>query len=220
MRAFLSATCQHGAAFCTFFIFDCEGFFQRRVRAKPSNPDGAFPHSKLGQLMTLKATTRIRTELSKTLLITLGVIAAAASTANTARADDLIVKFDQSQILRLPRPAAEIIVGNPSIADVAIQAGNILVVTGKSFGITNIIALDSERNIIQDQRVAVRRDEAGVVNLHKGIARHTFACLPQCNPTLTVGDDVGYMSAVLKQSKDKMTFSEGTNSDQGQQGGN
>ena len=73
--------------------------------------------------------------------------------AHDAVADDLIVKFDQSEILRLPRPAAEIIIGNPSIADVAIQAGNILVVTGKSFGITTFIALDAERNVIQDQRI-------------------------------------------------------------------
>ena len=115
---------------------------------------------------------------------------------------------------------AEIIVGNPSIADVAIQSGNILVITGKSFGITNIIALDAERNVIQDQRVSVRRDEAGVVNLHKGIARQTYACLPQCNPTITVGDDAAYMSTVLRLSKEKMAFSEGAQQDSGQQAGN
>jgi Flp pilus assembly secretin CpaC len=153
-------------------------------------------------------------------LLTAGLAALGSLTVSPVRAEDLIVKFDQSQILRLSRPAAEIIVGNPSIADVTIQTGNILVVTGKSFGITNIIALDAERNIIQDQRVSVRRDEAGVVNLHKGISRHTFACMPQCNPTITVGDDVGFMSSVLTQSKNKMTFSEGVQQDNGQNGGN
>ena len=158
--------------------------------------------------------------IARRILATAATVVAATAMAASAYAEDLIVKFDQSQILRLPRPAAEIIVGNPSIADVAIQSGNILVVTGKSFGITNIIALDAERNVIQDQRVAVRRDEAGVVNLHKGISRHTYACLPQCNPTITVGDDVAYMAAVLKESKEKMAFSEGTQSDSGQQAGN
>ena len=134
-----------------------------------------------------------------------------------ARAEDLVVKFDQSQIIRLSRPAAEIIIGNSSIADVAIQSGNILVVTGKSFGITNIIALDTERNVIQDQRIAVRRDETGVVNITKGTARQTYACLPQCNPTITVGDDITYMNMVLDASQKKMKFSEGANStsDQG-----
>lgn len=153
-------------------------------------------------------------------LIVAGLALLSGPVMSPALADDLVVKFDQSQILRLSRPAAEIIVGNPSIADVSIQSGNILVVTGKSFGITNIIALDAERNIIQDQRVTVRRDEAGVVNLHKGIARHTFACMPQCNPTITVGDDVTFMSSVLTQSKNKMTFSEGVQQDSGQNAGN
>src|SRR5690348_1253498 len=73
--------------------------------------------------------------------------------AAPASAADLIVRYDQSQLLRLPRPASEIIVGNPSIADVTLQDGNLLVVTGKTFGITNIIALDTDHNVIQDQRV-------------------------------------------------------------------
>ena len=55
-------------------------------------------------------------------------------------------------------PGAEVIIGNPSIADVTIQGGNLLVVTGKTFGVTNIIALDAQRNVIQDQRVVVEQD--------------------------------------------------------------
>ena len=114
----------------------------------------------------------------------------------TATAGDLIVRYDQSQLLRLPRPATEIIVGNPSIADVALQDGNLLVVTGKTFGITNIIALDSERNVIQDQRVMVERDDRRVVNLHKGSTRFTYACTPNCEPTLTIGDDKTFFDNV------------------------
>jgi Flp pilus assembly secretin CpaC len=97
-------------------------------------------------------------------------------------ADDLIVKYDRSQLPRLPRPASEIIIGHPAIADIAIQSGNLLVVTGKSFGITNIIALDAERNVIQDQRVLVRRDDAKVVNLQRGSERQTFNCTPNAIP--------------------------------------
>ena len=137
-----------------------------------------------------------------------------------AAAEDLIVKFDQSQILRLSRPAAEIIIGNPSIADVAIQSGNILVVTGKSFGITNVIALDGERNIIQDQRVFVQRDEVGVVNVTKGTARQTYACAPQCNPTITIGDDQTFLETNIKVSSAKMKFSESSGGGEpAQQGG-
>ena len=129
--------------------------------------------------------------------------------ASTATAADLIVRYDQSQLLRLPRPATEVIIGNPSIADVTLQDGNLLVVTGKTFGITNIIALDAEHNIIQDQRVMVERDDRRVVNLHKGSTRFTYTCTPNCEPTLTIGDDKAFFDSVRDANSTKMKFSEG-----------
>jgi hypothetical protein len=144
------------------------------------------------------------------------VLAAVALAATHAAADDLIVKYDQSQLLRLSRPAAEIIIGNPTIADVSVQGGNLLVITGKSFGITNIIALDAERTVIQDQRVLVQRDERKVVNLQKGGKRESYNCSPQCNPSITVGDDTQYFDAVAKNSERKIKLSEG----QAEAGGN
>jgi len=136
-------------------------------------------------------------------------LGAFAGEATRAKAEDLIVKYDQSQLLRLARPATEIIIGNPTIADVSIQAGNLLVVTGKSFGITNMIVLDADRNVIQEHRVMVQRDEQRVVNLHKGGKRESYSCSPQCNPTVTVGDDTQYMNSVAKDSERKIKMSEG-----------
>ena len=69
------------------------------------------------------------------------------------------------------------------------QSGNLLVITGKSFGITNVIALDANRNVIQDQRVLVKRDEGKVVNLHRGTDRQSYNCTPQCNPSIVIGDE-------------------------------
>ena len=129
--------------------------------------------------------------------------------ASAATAADLIVRYDQSQLLRLPRPATEVIIGNPSIADVSLQDGNLLVVTGKTFGITNIIALDGEHNIIQDQRVMVERDDRRVVNLHKGSTRFTYSCTPNCEPTLTIGDDKSFFDSVRGANSTKTKFSEG-----------
>jgi Flp pilus assembly secretin CpaC len=122
--------------------------------------------------------------------------------------DDFIVKYDQSQILRLPRPAAEVIVGNPSVADVSVQSGNILVVTGKTFGITNMIALDTARNVIQEMRILVKRDEASVINLQRGTQRQSYNCTPQCNPSIIIGDDTAYFDTIHTASQKKITFSE------------
>lgn len=134
----------------------------------------------------------------------------AALSIAPACAGDLVVRYDQSQLLRLPRPASEIIVGNPSIADVALQDGNLLVVTGKTFGITNIIALDAEHNVIQDQRVMVERDDRRVVNLMKGTQRFTYSCTPNCEPTLTIGDNKDFFTDVQSANSAKVKFSAGT----------
>jgi hypothetical protein len=142
------------------------------------------------------------------LLAGLTLCAAIAISSSASKADDLIIKFDQSQLLRLPKPAAEIIIGNPAIADVSIQTGNLLVITGKSFGITNIIALDAERNVIQDQRVLVRRDENKVVNIYRSGERASYNCAPQCNPQLVIGDDPKYFASTRSSSEAKIGFSE------------
>ena len=78
------------------------------------------------------------------------------------------------------------------------QSGNLLVVTGKTFGITNIIALDADRNVIQDQRVLVKRDEVKVVNLQRGTQRQSYNCTPQCNPSITVGDEQAYFDTIRR----------------------
>jgi Pilus formation protein N terminal region len=148
-----------------------------------------FLHDLHGELATGKRTTAeadcvMRGALArKSALCGIAAIALALAAAARAQAtEDLIVKYDQSQLLRLPRPAAEIIIGNPSIADVSVQSGNLLVVTGKSFGITNIIALDTERNVIHDRRVLVMRDEGKVVNLVRGTERQSYNCHPSATP--------------------------------------
>jgi Pilus formation protein N terminal region len=142
------------------------------------------------------------------LLTASAALAAVIVDAPAARAEDLIVKYDQSQLLRLPRPAAEVIIGNPTIADVSVQGGTMLVITGKSFGITNIISLDAERNIIQDQRILVQRDEVRVVNLQKGPKRESYNCSPQCNPMITIGDDPTYFGNVATNTERKLKSSE------------
>lgn len=142
------------------------------------------------------------------ILLSLALIAGGAP-MDQAAAGDLIVRYDQSQLLRLPRPATEVIIGNPSIADVALQGGNLLVVTGKTFGITNVIALDADRNVIQDQRVVVERDERKVVNLHKGVTRFTYSCSPGCETNLTIGDDKTFFDMVKTHNNEKTRFSEG-----------
>lgn len=162
--------------------------------------------------------------MSARFVMPLCIAAAALSTllllvAGQARAADLIVSYDQSQLLRLPRPVSEVVIGNPSIADVTVHGENLLVVTGKSFGVTNIIALDRGRNVIQDQRVIVQRDNTRVVNLHRGSQRRSLTCAPVCSPTITIGDDQEYFDRISRHAKDKSGFAKGDGGGGGGGGG-
>lgn len=141
--------------------------------------------------------------------ITSILFAASAFLAISAAADDLVIKYDQSRLWQLDRPVSEIIIGNPMIADVTLQSSDQLVVTGKSFGVTNIIVLDGNRNIIEERRVLVQRDQINLVNLHKGSKRESYNCSPHCNPTITIGDDTQYFEAVAKLSEQKIKLSSG-----------
>ena len=143
------------------------------------------------------------------LLIGTTLVASLALSAIRANASELVVKYDQSQLLRIDRPVSEIIIGNPSIADVSIQSKQLLVVTGKSFGKTNIILLDMEKNVIREQLVVVQQDQTQVVNLHRGGARESYNCSPRCNPTIIVGDDKVYFKTIAENAQLKMKLSSG-----------
>ena len=131
---------------------------------------------------------------------TVAIVAAIGTAVSVRDADaaDLLVRYDQSQLIRLPRPVSEIIIGNPSIADVNVQGGNMLVVTGKTFGVTNIIALDADKNVIQDQRVIVEPDDRRTVVVYRGSLRHSYTCAPTCSPATVVGDAQEYFEATMK----------------------
>ncbi len=149
-------------------------------------------------------------------LLALACVAVATMWTVQVQARDLVVRYDQSQLIRLPRPVSEVIIGNPSIADVSVQGDNLLVVTGKTFGITNIIALDAQRNVIQDQRILVERDENRMVVLYRGANRQSYSCTPNCSPTITIGDESKFFETTAKHAKNKTGVSMGSTSDDNQ----
>lgn len=124
---------------------------------------------------------------------------------NAAAIEDLQVKVDEAQLIRLSTPSAEIIVGNPSIADVSVQGSKVLVVTGKSFGFTNLIVLNAKGQIILNKKLRVIADNTRVVTLRKGIMRYSLHCTPDCQPSLVVGDDAKYFGDLNKANQTKIS---------------
>ncbi len=109
------------------------------------------------------------------------------SQAGSAAAID--VPIDQAHIVRLDAEAAQVIVGNPAIADVSVRDARMLVVTGKSYGETNLIALDHSGAEILSTLIAVRDGSLRTVTLYNGGERRTYFCDPGCLRMLAIGDD-------------------------------
>ncbi|MEZ5874241.1 MAG: pilus assembly protein N-terminal domain-containing protein [Hyphomicrobiales bacterium] len=119
---------------------------------------------------------------------------------------DIEVLIDEATLLRLERPAAEIVVGNPSIADVAVQNGKSIVLTGKSFGETNLIAIDAEGKTIINRRVFVNEPAGGYLTVFRGTKRQTLYCSPNCETPLAIGDNLDYFEAIGKEIKLKQAI--------------
>ena len=130
-------------------------------------------------------------KLPQRLLVAAALVASGASQPAMAASNVVQVLVDQATLVRLDRPAAEIVVGNPSIADVSVQSGKVLVVTGKSFGETNLIVMDADGKVVANRRLIVQEPRAGFVTVYRGGARQTLHCAPNCTPPLVIGDDAG-----------------------------
>lgn len=113
----------------------------------------------------------------------------ASAAGQSGAHDSVVVTVDQAKVFRISRPAATIIVGNPAIVDATIEDEQTLVLTGRSFGVTNLIVLDIAGEAIVDQPVVVRGSETNTVRIYRRNSRETLACAPVCEPTLTIGDD-------------------------------
>ena len=128
----------------------------------------------------------------------LSVIPAAAGEFHAD--DTLDVVVDRSRLVKMPDRVATIVIGNPLIADASLQAGGLIVITGKGYGTTNLIALDRKGNALMEKLVQVRGPERDIVVVYRGITRETYSCAPGCNPTITLGDFDQFFARTLAQT--------------------
>src|ERR1700747_1064107 len=116
------------------------------------------------------------------------------------QADDAIsVSVDQAKLFKLPNRVATIVVGNPMIADVTLQNGGIIVVTGKGYGATNFIAMDRGGEVLVDRTIQVEGPTDRLVTVYRGVERETYSCMPVCERRVTLGDEDKYFASGLGQ---------------------
>jgi Flp pilus assembly secretin CpaC len=113
---------------------------------------------------------------------------APAPAVETTAKPPIAVTIDRAKVMHISRPADTIIIGNPGIADATIQDAQTLIITGKSFGSTNLIVLDAQGQPIADEILSVQANDDAVVTVFRRSSRVTLSCTPDCSPTLAIGD--------------------------------
>ena len=112
----------------------------------------------------------------------------------------LNIVVDQATLMRLPEKVSTIVVGNPLIADVAVQSGGLVVVTGKGYGATNLIVLDRTGAVLMERQVVVRGATDQTVSVYRGTERETYSCTPNCERRITLGDSPAYFTTASGQA--------------------
>jgi hypothetical protein len=130
------------------------------------------------------------------------LMGAALPASATAQSIDVIL--DRARIAKLPDHASTVVVGNPLIADVSIQAGGVMVVTGKGYGVTNLIALDRAGKVLAEQLVRVKSPVDSVV-VYRGDERESYSCKPDCERRITLGDTPKYFEDTIAETGNRNT---------------
>jgi putative type II/III system pilus formation protein len=132
-------------------------------------------------------------------LILAVTLASALGMSGAGAAETITVVLDQAQLMPLPERVGTIIIGNPLIADVTLQAGGTMVITGKGYGSTNLIVLDRAGATVLTTTIQVVGPRDTVV-VYRGIDRESYSCAPRCERRITLGDAPPYFDSTLGQA--------------------
>ncbi|MFC0240039.1 pilus assembly protein N-terminal domain-containing protein [Rhodopseudomonas telluris] len=147
--------------------------------------------------MSIKLSRSARAALVTSSLV-LALSTASAVSAGTE--ETISVNVDQAKLIRLPQNISTLVVGNPLIADVTMQPGGMVVVTGKGYGATNVIAMDRKGAVIADRLIQVEGPMDKVVTVYRGVERESYSCMPVCQRRITLGDSEPYFKATIDQA--------------------
>ena len=137
---------------------------------------------------------------SRILLLAALAVVAGVSTSGHAAAAGFTVALDQAKVVKVPERTTTIIIGNPLIADVSVQSGGMIVVTGKGYGVTNLIAMDTRGNLLMEETIEVQGPTDQIVTMYRGVERESYSCTPKCERRITLGDSPAFFDAVLQQT--------------------
>lgn len=114
------------------------------------------------------------------------------------------ITLNQITLIKLDDQISDALIGNPAIADITIQNNSTFIITGKSYGRTNIILLNKDGETIFNKSILVDDDNKNVVRIQRGGARLSYTCTPNCQPTPTLGDDPNHLKSMTTNFQSKI----------------
>jgi Flp pilus assembly secretin CpaC len=140
------------------------------------------------------------------LLAAFAVHAVRPAAAQPPMNDAIVAPLDVATLFKLPERTATLVIGNPLIADVSIQAGGAIgVVTGKGYGVTNVVVLDHNGVVLMEKPLVVTSQPGKVVFVYRGPSRTTYACEPDCSARVNLGDDPDVFDKILAETVSRTT---------------
>jgi hypothetical protein len=110
------------------------------------------------------------------------------------RVAGLGVVVDETRMISFAKPVKTVFVGNSTIADVSMIDSQHAFLLGKTFGVTNMIALTPDGKEISNQQITVYNNGAAVT-VNRGADQFNYMCtLAHCETAPRPGDPNGYVS--------------------------
>jgi Flp pilus assembly secretin CpaC len=128
--------------------------------------------------------TALGARLLATAFASLTLLTSLATPAGAAE-EMLNVYMNHARVLKLDRPVSKVIIGNSDVADATVADAKTIVLTGRSFGTTNLVVLDTDGNAIVDERILVSIDEGNTVRVFRQTIRSVLSCTPNCEEHAT-----------------------------------
>jgi len=115
-------------------------------------------------------------------------------------AEVIEVVLDQVKIIQLPEKAVTLVIGNPLVVDVTMLRGNNkMILTGKGFGQTQVVALDAAGEAIGESLIKVSADDTKNLVVQRGVERESYHCNERCQLTYALGDSLRHMNDAAGQ---------------------
>ena len=124
----------------------------------------------------------IRSTVRSTSMVAVAFATLLGAAVSALAENPIKVDLDYARVIKLDRPISRVIIGNADIADATVSDPQTIILTGKSFGTTNLVILDNDGNAIVDERVLVSLEAHNTMQVYRQTERRILSCTPSCEP--------------------------------------